>query len=170
AHGQHRLEPGVEPRGQVATGRELGDVEHGRVAEVEDQRVPQRLMPLVVRSVVANQCEEPLVDLAGLMEIPADVRPLRGHPGDGAQGRGGPLPPAPAALRGLAARGRGRPPLRTRPLHRGRAGAALRRVRRGRPQPLLEAARPADRHRLRQHRPRQPVLQPRGHRHDGLLE
>ena len=79
AHRHHRFEHGVEPRGNEATGRELVEVEDRRVGVVEDQRVAERLVPLVVRRVVANEREQAVVDLAGLVEVAADLGPLGGH-------------------------------------------------------------------------------------------
>ena len=76
ADGEHRLEPGIDPLGNQAAGDQLVDVEHGRVAEVEDQRVPERLVALVVRRVVADQGEQAVVQLARGVEVAADLRPL----------------------------------------------------------------------------------------------
>ena len=45
---------------------------------VEDQRVAERFVPRVVRGVVSDQREEPLVDLAGLVEVVPQFGPLGG--------------------------------------------------------------------------------------------
>jgi hypothetical protein len=78
-HRHHRFQPGIEPGGDVAAGGELVDVEDGRMGEVEDQRVPQRLVPLVVGGVVADEREEPLIDFTGLVKGPPQFLPLGGH-------------------------------------------------------------------------------------------
>ena len=85
AHGHHRLEPGVEPGGDVTAGRQFVDVEHRRMGEVKDQRVAERLVADVIGSVVADQGEQPIVDLARLVEVAAQFGPLGGH----GVGRGG---------------------------------------------------------------------------------
>ena len=78
-HGHHRLEHGVDAAGDEAAGSELVDVEHGRMGEIKNQGVAERLVPLEVRCVVTDQIEQPLVERTGLMEIAADFGPLRRH-------------------------------------------------------------------------------------------
>ena len=76
--GHHRLEHGVEPRRHVPSGREFVEIEDRGMGVVEDQWVAERFMPRVVRGVVSDQREEPLVDLAGLVEVVPQFGPLGG--------------------------------------------------------------------------------------------
>ena len=75
----HRLQLGIEPVGNEPAGDQLVDEKHRRVGEVEDERVPERLMPFVIRGIVADQRKEPIVEFAGLVVIPEYLRPLGGH-------------------------------------------------------------------------------------------
>jgi len=77
-NGHHRLEHGVEPRRHIPSGRELVEIEDRGMGVVEDQWVSERFMPRVVRGVVSDQREEPLVDLAGLVEVVPQFGPLGG--------------------------------------------------------------------------------------------
>ena len=78
AHGHHRLERGVDPVVDEAARLELVDEEHRRVRVVEDERVAERFVPHVVGVVVADQREEPFVDLARRVERAADLVTLCG--------------------------------------------------------------------------------------------
>ena len=118
AHRHHRLEMGVDPRRDVSAGGQLVDVEDRRVREVEDQRMAEWLVALVIGGVVTDQVEEAVVERAGLVEVPPQFRPLRGgrigggriggeqHRAGGDQGRGQRREPVRCGVTGGAGGGR----------------------------------------------------------------
>ena len=78
ADGEHRLEPRVDPLRDQPARDQLVDVEHGRMGEVEDQRMAERLVAFVIRGVVADEREQAFVEFAGRVKVAAEFRPLGG--------------------------------------------------------------------------------------------